>query len=213
MQSMRPAFLLTGLTLSALLHGCAAPTVTPAPYTTAAPAYPAATASARAAVAALPDAASLSDLSRPPFGPFGAPAPLVAPVDPFRLNGEATREFETGGASWYGPRFHGRRTASGERFDMHEMTAAHRTLPFGTLVRVRSLVTGKEVDVRVTDRGPFGPGRVIDLSRAAAEALGMLELGTKNVVLFVPESVTASPTPPTVKRAARAPAQKKVRRR
>ena len=114
------------------------------------------------------------------------------------LNGESPREFQRGGASWYGPRFHGRRTASGERYDMHAFTAAHRTLPFGTLVRVRSLVNGREVDVRITDRGPFSRGRIIDVSRAAAEELGMLSLGIKNVVLFVPES-----TPPVAEQPVR----------
>jgi rare lipoprotein A len=102
--------------------------------------------------------------------------------------GPALRELERGQASWYGPRFHGRRTASGERYDQNAMTAAHRTLPFGTLVRVRSLVTGKEVDVRVTDRGPFTRGRIIDVSRAAAQALGMMGLGVKQVSLHVPDS-------------------------
>ena len=71
---------------------------------------------------------------------------------------------------------------------MHAFTAAHRTLPFGTLVRVHSLVNGREVDVRITDRGPFIRSRVIDVSRGAAEALGMLGLGFKEVVLLVPES-------------------------
>jgi rare lipoprotein A len=103
-------------------------------------------------------------------------------------SGPALREVERGQASWYGPRFHGRRTASGERYDQHAMTAAHKTLPFGTLVRVRSLVTGKEVDVRVTDRGPFVRGRVIDVSRAAAEALGMMGMGVKQVSLHVADS-------------------------
>ena len=116
------------------------------------------------------------------------------------LNGEFPREFQRGHASWYGPGFHNRRTASGERFDMHALTAAHRTLPFGTLVRVRSLVNGREVDVRITDRGPYSRGRIIDLSRAAAEELGMLGLGFKQVVLFVPEStpdiVEPTPAPP-----------------
>jgi rare lipoprotein A len=101
------------------------------------------------------------------------------------FSGPALREVERGEASWYGPRFHGRRTASGERYDQHAMTAAHKTLPFGTLVRVRSLVTGKEVDVRVTDRGPFVRGRIIDVSRAAAEALGMMGVGVKQVSLHV----------------------------
>jgi rare lipoprotein A len=102
--------------------------------------------------------------------------------------GPALREVERGQASWYGPRFHGRRTASGERYNQHAMTAAHKTLPFGTLVRVRSLVTGKEVDVRVTDRGPFVRGRIIDVSRAAAEALGMMGVGVKQVSLHVADA-------------------------
>ena len=71
---------------------------------------------------------------------------------------------------------------------MHAFTAAHRTLPFGTWVRVHSLVNGREVDVRITDRGPFIRSRVIDVSRSAAEALGMLGLGFKEVVILVPES-------------------------
>lgn len=121
------------------------------------------------------------------------------------LGGEPAREFQRGGASWYGPGFHGRRTASGERYDMHALTAAHRTLPFGTLVRVHSLVNGREVEVRITDRGPYSHGRIIDLSRAAAQALDMLGLGFKEVVLMVPESTPAvaplpSPSPPPAKR-------------
>ncbi len=74
---------------------------------------------------------------------------------------------------------------------MHAMTAAHRTLPFGTWVRVHSLVNGREVDVRITDRGPFIRSRVIDVSRGAAEALGMLGLGFKEVVILVPDTVPA----------------------
>ena len=107
-----------------------------------------------------------------------------------QADGVVLRELERGQASWYGPRFHGRRTASGERYDQHALTAAHKTLPFGTVVRVRSLVTGKEVDVRVTDRGPFVRGRIIDVSRAAAEALGMMSLGVKQVSLHIVESAT-----------------------
>ena len=72
---------------------------------------------------------------------------------------------------------------------MYALTAAHRTLPFGTLVRVHSLVNGRDVEVRITDRGPFSRGRVIDVSRAAAQELGMLGMGFKEVVLLVPESV------------------------
>ena len=85
---------------------------------------------------------------------------------------------------------------------MNALTAAHRTLPFGTMVRVHSLVNGREVDVRVTDRGPFSRNRVIDVSRAAAEALDMLGLGFKEVVLLVPESTpeVAAPPPLPVKK-------------
>lgn len=93
--------------------------------------------------------------------------------------------FQRGGASWYGIQFHQRRTANGERFDMSAFTAAHRTLPFGTPVCVRSLTNGREVLVRVNDRGPFGPGRIIDLSRAAAEAIDMVGLGIKQVAITV----------------------------
>ncbi len=144
--------------------------------------------------------------------PDAAPVLPAVPDEPALLAGEAAREFEQGKASWYGPRFNGRRTASGERYNMNELTAAHKTLPFGTVVRVRSLVNGKEVDVRITDRGPFSRGRVIDLSRAAAESIGMLGLGVKDVLLLVPQStpaVAAPPAPPARRRVIRrAPASR-----
>ena len=124
--------------------------------------------------------------------PDVVPDAAVAVDDKELLAGEVPRAFEQGKASWYGPRFHGRRTASGERYDMHAFTAAHKTLPFGTVVRVRSMITGREVDVRITDRGPFSFGRVIDLSRAAAAELGMLGLGVKDVLLLVPDSTPAA---------------------
>ena len=82
-----------------------------------------------------------------------------------------------GKASYYGARHHGNKTASGERYDMHDFTAAHKTLPFGTKVRVRSVQTGKEVVVRINDRGPYARGRIIDLSYKAAEQLDMLRAG------------------------------------
>lgn len=94
---------------------------------------------------------------------------------------------EFGRASWYGNRFHGRLTASGERYDMNAMTAAHRTLPFDTMVCVRGLLRNREVLVRINDRGPYAGNRVIDLSRAAAEKLDMLQQGLKDVVLWIPE--------------------------
>lgn len=93
--------------------------------------------------------------------------------------------FERGGASWYGIQFHQRKTASGERFDMTALTAAHKTLPFNTRVCVRSLVNGSEVLVRINDRGPYAAGRVIDLSRAAADRIGLTGLGIKQVALSI----------------------------
>lgn len=152
-----------------------------------------------------PDA-ELSPAPAPTEGAAGRPVDNMPPVE--LLGGEAPREFERGSASWYGPRFHGRRTASGERYDMHGFTAAHRTLPFGTMVRVRSMVNGREVDVRVNDRGPFSRHRVIDLSRGAAEALGMLGLGIKDVLLLVPDSTSAAAPPPPRAYKARPPGRK-----
>ena len=84
---------------------------------------------------------------------------------------------QVGTASWYGPGFQGRRTANGERFDQNALTAAHRTLPFGTRVRVTNLNNERSVVVRINDRGPFVRGRVIDVSRAAAVRLDMLRAG------------------------------------
>ncbi len=88
-----------------------------------------------------------------------------------------------GMASWYGERFHGRKTASGERYDMNALTAAHRTLPFGTRVRVRSVRDGRSVIVRINDRGPFASDRIIDVSKRAAELLGMIASGLAEVEL------------------------------
>ncbi len=85
----------------------------------------------------------------------------------------AGRTVQSGRASWYGPGFHGRRTASGETFNTNALTAAHRTLPFGTKVRVVNKNTGKSVIVRINDRGPYAHGRVIDLSKASAQAIGL----------------------------------------
>ena len=91
----------------------------------------------------------------------------------------------TGSASWYGGKFHGRTTANGERYDMNELTAAHKTLPFGTKVRVINERNGKAVVVRINDRGPFVGKRVIDLSRGAAQAVGMINQGVARVKLEV----------------------------
>lgn len=92
---------------------------------------------------------------------------------------------EQGMASWYGPGFNGHPTASGERFDMRQLTAAHRTLPFGSIVQVRSLINGRRVVVRINDRGPFARSRILDLSQGAALQLGMIGQGTHRVELKV----------------------------
>lgn len=94
------------------------------------------------------------------------------------------QRLDRGLASWYGGKFHGRRTASGEPFDKHALTAAHRSLPLGTRVRVRSVHTGREIVVRINDRGPYKHQRIIDLSRAAMVALGTLGRGVTEVELL-----------------------------
>jgi rare lipoprotein A len=95
------------------------------------------------------------------------------------------RPVQVGTASWYGPRFQGKKTANGETFNMHSMTAAHRTLPLGTRVRVTNLRTGKQVKVRINDRGPYAKGRKIDLSRAAARKLGIVKKGVAKVKIAI----------------------------
>ena len=95
---------------------------------------------------------------------------------------------QRGVASWYGPSFHGNPTANGEPYDMWALTAAHRTLPFGTRVLVQSVETGKSVTVRINDRGPFIRGRIIDLSYGAARELSMIGKGTENVSLTILDS-------------------------
>ena len=103
--------------------------------------------------------------------------------------------FETGQASWYGGKFQGRKTANGEIFDTNKLTAAHKTLPFGTVVNVTNLKNDLQVEVRINDRGPFVGGRVIDLSRAAADAIDMTLSGiglVKVEIVSLPEGVNKS---------------------
>ena len=88
-----------------------------------------------------------------------------------------------GEASWYGPGYHGRTTANGEKFNQNAMTAAHKTLAFNTKIKVTDLQTGKSVIVRINDRGPYAKGRIIDLSKGAAEKLGIKEKGHAEVKL------------------------------
>lgn len=113
--------------------------------------------------------------------------PRTTPADPGVLGARpaaaATLKApaKTGEASWYGQRFHGRPTASGERFNMHALTAAHRKLPLGSKVRVTNLENDRSVVVKVNDRGPYAKGRIIDVSYGAAKRLGMVDSGTARV--------------------------------
>lgn len=125
------------------------------------------------------------------FQPFAGPRPdLKIPATAVDLDAfdppvedANTRNLGTGIASYYGRRFHGRHTASGERFDMNAMTAAHKTLPFGSRVKVTNANNGRSVIVRINDRGPFVSGRTIDLSRAAAKQIGLIGRGHAKVEL------------------------------
>lgn len=98
---------------------------------------------------------------------------------------KTTGKTEKGQASYYADKFHGRATASGEKYDKKKLTGAHRTLPFGTIVRVTNTANGKSVDVRINDRGPFKAGRIVDVSRAAAEKLDMITAGVINCTMEV----------------------------
>jgi rare lipoprotein A len=118
------------------------------------------------------------------------PAPPTVPGQPkpYRVYGEwyqplaHARDFEEEGlASWYGRDFHGRKTSNGETYDMYGVTAAHKTLPLGTYVRVHNLANNRTLDVRINDRGPFVAGRIIDLSYTAAQQLGVVGPGTAPV--------------------------------
>ena len=100
---------------------------------------------------------------------------------------ENARAIENGVSSWYGPNFHGKLTANGEIYDMDGITAAHRTLPFDTILLVENLDNGKTVQVRVNDRGPYAKNRIIDLSRGAAERIDMIGPGTARVRLYLLE--------------------------
>lgn len=145
------------------------------------------------------------------------PAPIISgTMRPYQVRGrwytpkEQPGYEEVGMASWYGDAFNGRATSSGERFNMHELTAAHKTLPLPGLVEVTNLDNGRRVVVRVNDRGPFVDGRVIDLSRGAAQELGMISQGVGRVrvrylgraprlgggVVLQRAAASQSPTPP-----------------
>lgn len=146
-----------------------------------------------AALGLTPLAASMASTNTDDAAPLEAVAasaeimPLTETPEPQTaeavIDRPAAASLGRGTASYYASRFHGRRTASGEAFDNGAMTAAHRTLPFGSLVRVTNPDTGQSVTVRINDRGPFGRDRVIDVSRAAADEIGLLARGHAEVEL------------------------------
>jgi rare lipoprotein A len=189
---------LAGAALLAALGACApvrptppAPVAPPAPLPAPAPSPPAATSDA--ALLASPDAVPRSEprarLGNPPFYEvYGIRYTVLTDSSGF---------VERGVASWYGRDFHGGRTATGERYDMYSMTAAHRTLPLPTYARVTNLSNGRSVVVRVNDRGPFKSNRIIDLSYTAALKLDMLRTGTTLVEVRALEPDGAPvPAPP-----------------
>jgi rare lipoprotein A len=131
-----------------------------------------------------------------PRSAYGNHTPYEVNGQVYRVMADASGYRERGIASWYGRKFHGRLTSSGEPYDMYRLTAAHRSLPLPTWVEVTRLDTGKTIVVRVNDRGPFHPDRIIDLSWAAASELGMTELGTAPVeVRAIDFGTETSPTP------------------
>lgn len=172
-----------------VLAGCAREPLRPAPPpspATPAPSTPPAAPGVPSVPGDVPRDEPRAKSGNPPFYEVGGQRYVVLP--------SAVGYVEQGVASWYGPDFHGGRTATGETYDMHAMTGAHPTLPLPTWVRVTNLVNGKSVVVRLNDRGPFARGRIIDLSHAAAAALDMVGAGTARVE--VQSLATGSTTPP-----------------
>jgi rare lipoprotein A len=133
--------------------------------------------------------------------PIEVPSPTLAPMSPETPPPEAEASpvpkfVDTGLASWYGAKHHGKRTASGEIFNQTKFTAAHQSLPLGSMVKVTNLENGKSVDLRINDRGPYHRGRIIDVSRAAATVLGMRTSGIARVrveLISSPEAVGSLP--------------------
>jgi rare lipoprotein A len=181
-----------------VLGGCAA-TLPPLPDSEADSA-PAVSAARLAQLRALPDPEPRSE----PRSATGNPASYEQFGRTYRVLAKADGYDRVGNASWYGSKFHGRRTSSGEPFDMFELTAAHRTLPIPSYVEVTNLANGRQTLVRVNDRGPFHDSRILDLSFAAAVKLGFADRGTARVRVRVvtPESIAAP-----VQVAAAAPAE------
>jgi rare lipoprotein A len=130
--------------------------------------------------------------AKPPSTPPGHPKPYRVGKTWYQPVADARDFRQRGVASWYGRKFHGRRTSNGETYDMYAMTAAHKTLPFGTHVRVHNLSNDREAVVRINDRGPFVRGRIIDLSYTAAKKIGMVGPGTAKVEIVALGAVTST---------------------
>lgn len=164
--AMRPATFFGLLIVSLLLTSCATP---PRPFepSDAGPAQP-------VDVSAIPDAVPRDE----PRSKYGNPASYEVRGQRYHVMQSAAGHVEQGIASWYGTKFHNRRTSSGEPYDMYAMTAAHKTLPLPTYVRVTNLENGRSVVVKVNDRGPFARNRIIDLSYTAAAKLDIIGKGT-----------------------------------
>lgn len=163
-----PKKLNLGLTITLLLTACATPT--PTTIKDSAPAKP-------KNLSNIPDAVpQYEEKSK-----YGNPFTYEVFGKRYQVKESSKNHKETGYASWYGTKFHGRRTSSGDTYDMYEMTAAHKTLPLPTYARVTNLENGKTAIVKINDRGPFHGERIIDLSYAAAHKLGFLDKGTSMV--------------------------------
>ncbi len=127
-----------------------------------------------------------------PRSKFGNPKTYIVMGKRYTVRKTARGFVQTGRASWYGTKFHGHRTSSGEPYDMYAMTAAHKTLPIPSYVEVRNLDNHRKIIVRVNDRGPFAPGRIIDLSYVAAKKLGITVKGTGRVEIRAIDSTTSA---------------------
>ena len=137
---------------------------------------------------------------KPPPTPPGHPKPYKIGRNWYKPLPHARDFKQRGKASWYGRKFHGKKTANGEIYNMYAMTAAHKTLPFDTYVRVRNLKNNSNVEVRINDRGPFARGRIIDLSYTAAKKVGVVGPGTATVEIVALGSIAQSKTPDSTDR-------------
>ncbi|MEW5755632.1 MAG: septal ring lytic transglycosylase RlpA family protein [Pseudomonadota bacterium] len=186
MNAARPVLAL--LALAILLAGCSQLPVEPQD---GAPAQP-------VDVSRVPDAVPRAE----PYSKYGNPPSYQVNGKTYFVKESATDHIERGRASWYGTKFHGKRTSSGEPYDMYAMTAAHRTLPLPTYAEVTNLDNGRKVVVKINDRGPFHEDRILDLSYAAASKLGILASGTGRIELRAislsetrPDETAAAPPP------------------